>query len=517
VTVTGTVEAFILPENTPYTGPASVNGPVALRYAKVVIVEDPSLIGETDATGMFSITSATLSPAAVITVRVALERAITQPHFTVEPQDGASSPTLAITHNAGDPFLFTAANGKAFNNARTEADSANVSIFVFLGRIADFAKSQSAFWTPVFQAPEVAAWTNFPPFDDDPCDVIAGYDGGFMYYGRERLCSPGVTLRNGANSSFVYHEYAHHYSQTSLWTPAALHRYVDEALADAMSAYFLNDPVIGRNAFHPGPPTDRRDISELWLYPVEDPEDPFHDTCRPHSGALWDLRQDLIASFPQDGDAIAKKLFFGLLQHYHDPNRKAEHCPNMQMLGDLLTVDNELFNGAVLRGAALARHSCVVVLDADLSHDPEAIVPLARSVLSGRADVAVGSRYGSGGKVHEWPLGRRLLSRLGTQLARLLTRTRDPLSGLFACRKEFLTGAIALKPRGFKLLLELLARAPELRVVEQPIRFKDRSRGSSKLGLRQTFEFLAQLVSLYGFRLRHYHSPLPGPQGGHLS
>jgi dolichol-phosphate mannosyltransferase len=152
---------------------------------------------------------------------------------------------------------------------------------------------------------------------------------------------------------------------------------------------------------------------------------------------------------------------------------------------------------SVVEGAREARYSTVAVLDADLSHDPEDIHRVLEPVLSGRADLALGSRYVPGGSVSEWPRRRRLLSRLGARLAQAVTRVRDPLSGFFAAKRDLLDGStVRLQPRGYKILLEVLARAPGIRIEEVPIRFKDRAAGESKFGLRAQVEFLTQLFLL---------------------
>ncbi|WP_354002758.1 GtrA family protein [Microbacterium elymi] len=52
-----------------------------------------------------------------------------------------------------------------------------------------------------------------------------------------------------------------------------------------------------------------------------------------------------------------------------------------------------------------------------------------------------------------------------------------------------------LKPRGFKILLEILARK-SLRVAEVPFRFADRFAGESKASVRQGVHFLVQLTGL---------------------
>jgi dolichol-phosphate mannosyltransferase len=152
---------------------------------------------------------------------------------------------------------------------------------------------------------------------------------------------------------------------------------------------------------------------------------------------------------------------------------------------------------SVVEGAREARYPTVAVLDADLSHDPGDLPRILAPVLSGRADLALGSRYVPGGSVSGWPRRRRLLSRLGARLARVVTRVEDPLSGFFAAKRSLLDGSsVRLQPRGYKILLEVLARAPRIRIEEVPIRFQDRAWGESKFGPRAGAEFLMQVLLL---------------------
>jgi dolichol-phosphate mannosyltransferase len=157
--------------------------------------------------------------------------------------------------------------------------------------------------------------------------------------------------------------------------------------------------------------------------------------------------------------------------------------------------DERGLSSAVVRGLAEAQADICVVMDADLSHPPETIPQLVAAVETG-ADMSVGSRYVAGGEIDHWPLLRRLTSKTGTLLARPLTPVRDPLAGFFCLRRSLLDG-VTLKPRGFKILLEILARARPSRVVEIPIRFQDRDAGTSKFGPRERKDYLAQLRELY--------------------
>ena len=153
---------------------------------------------------------------------------------------------------------------------------------------------------------------------------------------------------------------------------------------------------------------------------------------------------------------------------------------------------------AVLEGAAAARAPVVTVMDADLSHPPELLPELWQAIQSG-ADIAVASRYVPGGGVENWPLARRLVSRVATLTARggLGLRVRDPLSGFFAVRRDLLTG-YPYHGRGYKLLVEILAKHPGRTVAEIPFRFVDRQRGKSKLGVGEIFAFLRLLWYLRG-------------------
>ena len=151
---------------------------------------------------------------------------------------------------------------------------------------------------------------------------------------------------------------------------------------------------------------------------------------------------------------------------------------------------------SVLEGIRVSRHDRVVVMDADLSHPPERIIDLIRA-LDGDCDMAVGSRYVSGGRFDRgWSLWRFLNSHLATLLARPLVRCTDPMSGFFALDRRVLRGCGKLRPIGYKIGLELMVRG-QLKVAEVPIGFSDRDRGSSKMNLRQQVNYLRHLKRLY--------------------
>lgn len=154
---------------------------------------------------------------------------------------------------------------------------------------------------------------------------------------------------------------------------------------------------------------------------------------------------------------------------------------------------------SVLLGIRLTRFDRVVVMDADLSHPPERIADLLHALDRG-CDMAVGSRYAPGGHVDRaWSPWRFLSSRAATLLAQPLVRCSDPMSGFFAIDRSALPDLHTLRPIGYKIALELMVRGG-LRVNEVPISFRDRARGSSKMGWRQHIEFLRHLYRLYAYR-----------------
>ena len=146
---------------------------------------------------------------------------------------------------------------------------------------------------------------------------------------------------------------------------------------------------------------------------------------------------------------------------------------------------------AVLAGFAQARGDVLVVMDADLSHPPEAVPRLALAIEQG-ADLAVGSRYVAGGGTEDWPLKRRVVSRAACLIGNVLVPIRDCTSGFFAIRRSALDG-VTLNPIGFKIGFEVMARAHYQKVVEIPYVFRDRELGKSKFGRREVMQYLMQL------------------------
>ena len=139
--------------------------------------------------------------------------------------------------------------------------------------------------------------------------------------------------------------------------------------------------------------------------------------------------------------------------------------------------------GAVIEGARAAVGDLLVVMDADLSHPPQEIAALVAPISAGRADMVIGSRYVRGGTTPGWPLYRKAISRIASAAAYPLTGIHDSMCGFFAIRRSLLL-ELAPAATGFKIAFETIIRGGRnLRVLEIPIAFQDRARGTSKMNL----------------------------------
>jgi dolichol-phosphate mannosyltransferase len=160
---------------------------------------------------------------------------------------------------------------------------------------------------------------------------------------------------------------------------------------------------------------------------------------------------------------------------------------------------------SVADGFQHADSEIFVVIDADLSHPP-ALIPKMYDEIRAGCDVVIGSRYMEGGGIRKWPLKRRIISLGATFLGRLLLPDiTDPVSGFFAMRKSVIAGA-RLKPRGYKILLEVLGKGTWERDKEIPFEFSDRETGTSKLKIKTIIEYAGQVADIALYSFTHHKS-----------
>jgi dolichol-phosphate mannosyltransferase len=146
------------------------------------------------------------------------------------------------------------------------------------------------------------------------------------------------------------------------------------------------------------------------------------------------------------------------------------------------------FRRALEEGAEL-----VVEMDCDFSHDPKDVPRLIEAAENG-ADIAIGSRYVPGGRVGDWGLVRRAISRGGSLYTALFLHmgVKDPTAGFKCIRRRVLEtidpDTISSKGYAFQIETTYRAKRAGFRIVEIPITFDDRVSGTSKMNRRIVLE-----------------------------
>jgi len=159
---------------------------------------------------------------------------------------------------------------------------------------------------------------------------------------------------------------------------------------------------------------------------------------------------------------------------------------------------------SVLEGIKQAALEAIVVMDGDGSHPPELIPSFVTNLKMGY-DLVIASRYVQGAGTKDFPLNRKVISRVACVLGRAVTNIHDNTSGFFCIRKSALEGA-DITPRGFKIGLEVFVKTGIRKYKEIPYIFTNRQKGSSKLKGSTMRIYIWQLVDLLKFKLRHEHN-----------
>jgi dolichol-phosphate mannosyltransferase len=155
---------------------------------------------------------------------------------------------------------------------------------------------------------------------------------------------------------------------------------------------------------------------------------------------------------------------------------------------------------AVVRGMRACQAPWVCVMDGDLQHPPAVIADLIAAARERDLDLVIASRYCEGDKAKSLSAQRAAVSKAAGGAAQLLfpralRGVTDPMTGFFLVRRDALD-LDELRPKGFKILLEILVRTPKLRVGEVPFEFGTRYAGESKATVREGLRFVGLLGDL---------------------
>jgi dolichol-phosphate mannosyltransferase len=120
-------------------------------------------------------------------------------------------------------------------------------------------------------------------------------------------------------------------------------------------------------------------------------------------------------------------------------------------------------------------HEIIIEMDAGLSHDPRAIPAFLRALNEGN-DCAFGSRYINGGSMVDSPFRRRLLSKGGTILAKILlgAKLADMTSGFQGFHRHVLERLLAypLLSRAHFYQTEVRHLLRKEKLIEVPIHYR---------------------------------------------
>lgn len=151
--------------------------------------------------------------------------------------------------------------------------------------------------------------------------------------------------------------------------------------------------------------------------------------------------------------------------------------------------------GAVQTGFLFAKeagYDVAIQVDGDGQHDPREIRTILTPVLSGEADVVIGSRF-IGGGTFEHAVHRRFLIGVFAHLVSLVTGRRftDTSSSFRAYNRRALEICAADYPQGFLESVESTVTLSRygLKMIEVPVTIRQREMGTTTLSLGRTMTY----------------------------
>ena len=191
----------------------------------------------------------------------------------------------------------------------------------------------------------------------------------------------------------------------------------------------------------------------------------------------------------------------------NSPDKTAQIAQSLDVVGlTILMRDNKTGLGpAYLAGfkqGLTGEYDYFVEMDADLSHQPEQLTDLLQA--ADEMTLVIGTRWIPGGSVVNWPIGRKLISRLGTWYASFILKLpyQDLTSGYRVLPRELLEklNFNDIQTRGYGFQIEIALKAVDLgfQIKQVPITFIERENGQSKMSLWIILEALIT-VNKYGF------------------
>lgn len=163
------------------------------------------------------------------------------------------------------------------------------------------------------------------------------------------------------------------------------------------------------------------------------------------------------------------------------------------------------FEWALERG-----YDYIFEMDADFSHNPSDLIRLYEACAISGNDLAIGSRYITGVNVVNWPIGRVLMSYFASVYVNFITGLpiKDATAGFKCYHKSVLQGMKLheIKFIGYAFQIEMKFTAWKLgfKLIEVPIIFTDRTKGTSKMS---TGIFKEAVFGVIGMKVKSIFRP----------
>ncbi len=157
-------------------------------------------------------------------------------------------------------------------------------------------------------------------------------------------------------------------------------------------------------------------------------------------------------------------------------------------------------------GFSLASKEIIISMEGDNTHNPKYIPQFIEKINEG-ADLVIGSRYLPDSKILNWPLKRRIISKVANFIARFFAGVRltDVTNGYRAFKRSMYQ-KITVDSSGYPFNMEFACETHSLgfKIVEIPIIFKDRETGKTKMKVsRELLSFLST-----AFRFAYTYRPM---------
>ena len=148
--------------------------------------------------------------------------------------------------------------------------------------------------------------------------------------------------------------------------------------------------------------------------------------------------------------------------------------------------------------------NCFIEMDADMSHSPKELLRNISFFYNNSLDLLIGSRYLTDSEIINWPISRRILSKLSNVLARILLRVpvNDYTNGYRFYSKRAVKTIVSKCNKsggGFIILSEIILVLfnKNYKISEIQTIFRNRIRGESSVNLNLVFESFLGLIKLF--------------------